>query len=153
MGGMDVFLDSHPHFTSSMHTYVLSIYWVITTVTTTGYGMRKPKRSLLPPQRAISDEPCVSVSILLGDITPVNAHTILYTLVTILLGNILQAQIIGSLTAYTNSLNAPAAEHQRRIKSIRRYMRYRNISPSIGNGIMFSIVHASDDTGYMQGGW
>ena len=41
VGGMDEYLRKHPHIVGSWSEYVFSVYWIITTITTTGYGRQK----------------------------------------------------------------------------------------------------------------
>jgi voltage-gated potassium channel len=84
-------------------SYMLSLYWAITTLTTVGYG----------------------------DVTPHNDQQMLYSMVVMYLGVGVYAFAIGNIANILRSADMSRAHHVRRIDAVRRFMVERDVPDDI----------------------
>jgi CRP-like cAMP-binding protein len=88
---------------SQWHQYLYSVYWAITVISTSGWG----------------------------DLTPTNPGEVVFTMVVILVGNLIYGSIIGAVTTSTANASASVAEHFERLHSLTHYLKHRRVSPDL----------------------
>ena len=87
--------------------YLKSLYFVVTVVTTTGYG----------------------------DITPQNNNEIQMLLVLIIAGNMLYAAVIGTISSWMGSAHARNLSHFNQLREINKFCNYYNLNEDLINNI------------------
>lgn len=95
---------------SDAHQYLYSVYFIWTTMTTTGFG----------------------------DISGSNTFEMLWSIVVILLGDFIYGAIIGSFTASRGSEDS-AAKHQRKMKALQHSMTRRRISAFVKDRVLAAV--------------
>lgn len=87
--------------------YLRSIYWVVTTTTTVGFG----------------------------DITPANQAEYVFSLFVMLIGASLFAYVIASGAALLSGLDVAKANFWGRVEVVESYLRSRRVDPEVGNEV------------------
>jgi CRP-like cAMP-binding protein len=87
--------------------YLRSIYWVVTTTTTVGFG----------------------------DITPANQAEYVFSLIVMLIGASLFAYVIASGAALLSGLDVAKTNFWGRVEVVESYLRSRRVDPAVGNEV------------------
>eukprot|EP01083_Nonionella_stella_P075393 204965_1 len=96
-------------YSSPLQHYLLSIYYVITVVTTTGYG----------------------------DITPRNGEQIVFTIILIFCGNMIYAGTIGTISSWVGSTYSRVLEHFNQLKELEAFCKNKKLNPQLSEKILF----------------
>ena len=94
--------------------YARTIYFVLSTLTTTGYG----------------------------DITAWTEDEFLFEQVVCILGGMLNGLLCGAFTNILLSTSTPGTELQRKLQEVRRFISYRSLSPQLAESILAQYQHS-----------
>lgn len=105
MGGVDgVMLSTNPDGHTKLDTYIRSLYWTITTLTTVGYG----------------------------DITPGSDNMkLIYTMSVMMLGVGVYGYVIGNMATLLTNIDVARAGHTKRVEAVTAFMKDHDVSPEL----------------------
>lgn len=103
-----IYLRSTPPFTDPLETYVSSIYWVIETLTTVGYG----------------------------EIVPASIVQQIYAILIMLFGVAMYGFIIGNVASIISKRNPARAQYFQNLEALKTFVNYRKIPLDLQKKIM-----------------